>query len=131
MKNLENCRIVIVLLSFLMLCQSCRVYNQDGVSLDDAVSQERRVKIKNKDGSVLKYKRIESIEGVYYGLKKKKGELIKTPIDTELIKKVRLHNKALSIVYGATIGFAVVLIASILVAINNLEILSGPLQSPN
>ena len=100
----KRIQLVNITLIILILFQSCRVYHKENVSLDKAVAEQKRVKIKMNDGLKLKLKRIVLDSGQYYGIKKIKGEISRTLIETGNIESLRLHNKTMSIIYGIVIG---------------------------
>jgi len=93
-------RMICAFLGLLILLQSCRVYHKTPVSLDQAVKEEKRVKIKTEDGKTYKFHKVIFEDGRFYGVRKEKGEMVKTPIEQNQLRKVRLHNKTLSIIYG-------------------------------
>ncbi len=100
-------RLIAILFSALLFFQSCRVYHHSSVTLEQAVKEQKRVKIKTIDKKVHKFKRIEYENGVFLGINKVKGKIVKIPIDANEIEKLRLHNKTLSIIYG--VGVSVVI----------------------
>lgn len=104
MRSTTRLRTIALLLIGATMFQSCRVYKRESVSLDQAISEGKRVKIRTFDNKTYAYKSIEKKEGVYYGIKMIRKELVRTPIDTNNIKKVKLHNKTMSVIYGVLIG---------------------------
>ncbi len=115
--NMKTIREQISLLSsiFIMLIffQSCRVYHSKHVPLEEAVKSEKRVKIKTKEQKTLKFNRVVLEEGQFYGIKVKGKQINKTLLKIEDLKKVRLHNKTMSIILG--IAVPVITIAGIFV----------------
>ncbi|WP_111682106.1 hypothetical protein [Winogradskyella tangerina] len=102
MKNIKRClKSTVISLSMLLLFQSCRVYHRTNVSIDKAVQEEKRVKLKTKDGQKLKFKRIVFEDGQYYGVKRKANRTLIQPNELE---SIRLHDKTMSIIYGIIIG---------------------------
>lgn len=103
-------------MSSIILFQSCRVYNRYPVSIDDAVKSEKRVKIKTTGNRTLKFTKLISEDGNYYGIKSNKnsGQYVKTLLIKEELQNIRLQNKALSIIYGIVVPLLVffILIAS-------------------
>lgn len=106
---MERKRIIALVLCVLILCQSCRVYQHRSVSLKTAYDQGRRVKIKTKGDQVYKFDRIIFENEFFYGVKKKRKKLLKTLLNPNELKSVRMHNKFLSIVYGIAIGYVTAL----------------------
>jgi len=101
-----------IVLTALLLFQSCRVYKKVPVTINEAVTSEKRIKIKTLDGNKLKFKRVVIVDGNYYGIKKVNGKLEKIPIDLNTIDTVREHNTTLSIIYGVTIAATIALYIS-------------------
>lgn len=104
----SNVKSFAILLSILFLYQSCRVYHSKPVSLDQAVREGKRVKIHAKDNKIFKYKKIVCENGKFYGVKNKSKRVL---IDSIMVKKVRLHNKGLSIVLG--IATSIIIVATV------------------
>ena len=66
-------------LTALMLMQSCVVYHKTPTNLEQASREQTKTKITNTNGDISKYEYITSEDGVYYGINKQFGELVKTP----------------------------------------------------
>lgn len=129
----KRLRSISLILTTMVLFQSCRVYYKENVSLDKAVAEAKRVKLKTKDGQKLKFKRIVKDSNQYYGLKKFKRKNTYTLIDPSSIESLRLHNKTMSIIYGTGIGFIVALAGSVVLFITSWDgpdINFSPIQSP-
>lgn len=134
MKTLKKqYRFIALLFMVLTLSQSCRVYQQKSVTIEEAVKEQKRVKIKMKDKKVYKFKRIEYEKSVFFGIKKVKGKIVKIPIDVNEIEKLRLHNKTLSIIYGIGITVVAVYVVAIIIvmATFDLNFGSSDFQFPN
>lgn len=97
-------KLLTITLVLILVLQGCRVYKHKESSLQEAVTEQKRVKIKTTDGKTLKYKRVYKEDGQYFGTKKVYGVMESEPIDSEKIENVRLHNQALSIIYGIVVG---------------------------
>ena len=97
------------LLGLLILLQSCVAYKSTSVSLEEAVKLEKKAKIETKGYEILKFQKIVSEEGKYYGVKKIKGEKVKILIDSTGIKKVMLHDKTLSTVLTIALPIGIIL----------------------
>ena len=63
-------QIVPITLVFVMLLQSCSVYKRTPVTFDEAAKTNSKVKIERIDKTKLKLKRIELVDGNYFGLQK-------------------------------------------------------------
>jgi len=119
----KQIRLISVILTSLILFQSCRVYNKEHVTLDKAVEEGKRVKILTKKGIKLKFKKIVHSDGVYYGIKRVKGNEELNPIDPNSVESIRLHNKTMSIIYGTGIGL---LISGVVLSVIFITTWDGP-----
>lgn len=84
------------LLIAMTLFQSCVVYRKTPTSLEEASKQQIRTKIIKTNGEISKYRYITYEDGQFYGVRKKSGELVKTPLSEQEIKKVLTNNKSAS-----------------------------------
>ncbi len=109
----KQIKLISLLLSVLILFQSCRVYRHKPVSLDEAVVAQKRVKIKTEEGKTLKFKKVVFEDGKFYGVNKNRGEIEKTILSSGDLDKVRLHNKTMSIVYGIIITYGIAFIIAV------------------
>lgn len=112
MKKLKKrLKVVALFLTGLILLQSCVVYHKTPTTLEQASQLRTKTKITQTDGDTFKFKYISYEDGVYYGVKKKSGELVKTPLDQEYISKVLTKNKSTSTwLTVAAIGIPVIVI---------------------
>lgn len=86
-----------LLMSVIIIFQSCSVYKSKPVSLIEASKENIKVKVRTNTNMKMKFKRIE-YDGVnFYGIQKENGELIKINLSQNEIKTVKLKNKGLSI----------------------------------
>lgn len=78
-------RSISLILSLLILFQSCKSYYANSVSLDKAVKNGKSASIIYSDDELnpLEFNKIVKIDTVYYGIKKYRGELVKMPIQLE------------------------------------------------
>jgi hypothetical protein len=83
-------------LTILLLFQSCVVYHKTPTTLEKASREQTKTKITNTNGELFKYGYITYEDGIYYGINKKSGELVKTTLDQEYINKVVTKNKSAS-----------------------------------
>ncbi|BAO76214.1 hypothetical protein [Winogradskyella sp. PG-2] len=129
----ERIQLVSNALIVLILFQSCRVYQRENVSLDKAVTEHKRVKIKTKDGQILKFKRILLDNSQFYGVKKVKGKYTRVLIQPNDIQSLRRHNKTMSIIYGTGIGILVSGFVTFFIIITswNGPSIDGSIRSPN
>ena len=98
-----------MILSFLILLQGCTLYKSMPVNLDKAFRTKGKVKVVTKSNERLKFKRIDQENGSYYGVKKKKGEIVKISLNKEQIKEVRVKDKTASTIL--TVIFPIAIIA--------------------
>jgi uncharacterized membrane protein len=107
----------------LLLFQSCVVYHKTPTSLEKASQESIKAKVTTTNQQTYKYKYITYEDGQFYGVKKKSGELIKTPVSEEDTLKVVLKNKSastwgtVSLIATPVMAFIIILIASV----NSLE----------
>lgn len=73
-KNLKKSAVI---LTVLVLMQSCSIYHSKTVSIDDAINFDDKVKIKSPDADVYKFEKITKVDGKIYGLAKKKSSTAK------------------------------------------------------
>ena len=105
-------QIVAYIFSALILFQGCTVYNSVPVSIDHAVQHELKVKVRNKDGEKFKFKRIGLENGNYYGAKKVKGTIIKTPLNKKAISSIKEKDE-----FASNLVIGLVLLPIIILAI--------------
>ncbi|MFT5252327.1 MAG: hypothetical protein ACI87N_001334 [Flavobacteriales bacterium] len=113
-------KFISTILVFMLLLQSCTVYQKTAVTLDEAVASNRKTLITKTDGAKLKVKRVEQIDGTFYGIAKVEGKTEKIILVENDIKTVRVLNKTattfgnIGIVAGSTIViFTIVAIVAI------------------
>ncbi|WP_281298106.1 hypothetical protein [Flavobacterium limnophilum] len=106
-------KFVCVFLVFAFLLQSCAVYQKTHVSIDEAVTTENKVLIIKTDDTKLKLKKIEQIDGVYYGIIDGDREIVKVPLNKSEIKTIRILDKSTSTL--STIAVVVVPLALIII----------------
>jgi hypothetical protein len=99
---------IAAILSMLILVQGCTVYKSTGVTLEQAMKEENKVKVETTSGEKLKFKRIGFNNDSYYGVKKQKGEIIKTHLDPNFINNIKEKDKTLSTVLSIGIPLIIV-----------------------
>ncbi|HEY4618846.1 MAG TPA: hypothetical protein VIH09_11695 [Flavobacterium sp.] len=105
--NLKNKTICFFLIMALIL-QSCAVYKKTPVTLNEAATADGKVLVVKTDNTKLKFKKIEQIDGVYYGLIKTKGQIEKIPLTESDLKTIRLLDKT-----ATTIGNVAIVVGSL------------------
>lgn len=124
--NKKN-KLIPFLLSLVFLFQSCYVYKNTPISLNEAATANRRVKIITVDNKKYCLTKIEKTNDTsYYGYKRKNGKEIKFPLNENKIQKIKVVNKTGSTII-TSLGIAIpvaILIAIITVnsQLNNLDI---------
>ena len=107
----KRLKITAAFITTLMLFQSCVVYHRTPTTLEKASLEQTRTKVTQTNDQTFKYKYITHENGIYYGVNKKSGQLVKTPLDPEYVSKVRIKNKSASAwVTVAVIGVPVIFI---------------------
>lgn len=77
-------------LLLILLTHSCAVYQMDPVTLAQATASNKRVLIIKNNDTKLKLKKVEQLDGQYFGIYKLNGENVKTPLFKEDIKTIRI-----------------------------------------
>lgn len=90
-------KLVCVFLIFVLLLQSCAAYHKTPVSIQDAVTSNNKVLVITNNDTKLKLKKIELIDGKYYGISEDEDrKIIKTPLNESDIKTIRVLDKSTS-----------------------------------
>ncbi len=107
------------ILSVLILFQSCvTVYKSESLTLEEANDRHIKTKVVTKSGEKLKFKNIAFENGIYYGIKKQKRQIIKIPLDQEAISEIKIKNRALSTIVNIPLVWVyVVTVAGLGIAI--------------
>ena len=79
----------------LILFQSCSVYKTP-VTLEQAVQEQKEVKITTASDETVKYKYIVYEDGQFYGVKNNPGEDVKFPINVDEVYEVLVKKGGLS-----------------------------------
>ncbi len=110
MKALKNWLNTIALfLTALILFQSCSVYKTP-VTLEQAVLEQKEVKITTASDETLKYKYIVYEDGQFYGVKNNPGEDVKFPINVDEVYEVLVKKGGLS-----TLAIIAIAVGSLLI----------------
>lgn len=90
-------KLVCVFLIFVLLFQSCVAYHKTPVSIEDAVTSNNKVLVITNNDTKLKFKKIQQIDGKYYGISEDEDrKIIKTPLNESNIKTIRVLDKSAS-----------------------------------
>ena len=106
-QNYFKRKCVCVFLGFVFLLQSCAVYQKTPVSITEAAATNHKVLIIKTDDTKLKLKKIEQIDGIYYGITKDNGKIAKIPLSESDIKTIRVLDKTVT-----TIGNVAIVVGS-------------------
>lgn len=116
MKNKKLINFYALLFSLLILFQGCTVYQKAGITLDEAYQANDKVRVETTVGEKLKFKYIDFDDGVYYGIKNKKGEIIKLPLDSNNIDRVKIKDRTGSTILTIALPIVIIGIVVLLVA---------------
>ncbi len=101
-------KLIALVLSMLILFQGCTVYKSVSISLEKAAQNESKVRVKTKGNERLKFKRIGKDGGQFYGVKKKKGEMTRIPLDSKFIDSIKEKDKTLSTILTIALPIAII-----------------------
>jgi hypothetical protein len=114
-------KFVCVFIVFVLLLQSCAVYQKSPVSIAEATATNHKVLILKTDDTELKLKKIELINGMYYGLTKDDNlKLVKVRLNESEIKTIRVLDKSTSTLL--TIGAVAVPIIAVIIIVSTADI---------
>ena len=98
-------KLICLLLSLLIVLQSCVAYKSISSTLDEAVATNGKVLVVKTDDTKFKLIKIEQIDGVYYGSMKTKSGIEKIQLHESDLKRIRVLDKTASTL--GTIGIIV------------------------
>lgn len=113
--NFLATKLTCCLLALVLVLQSCATYKQTSISIDEAVEKKSNVAVRTTMNTKLTYDRIEKTDSIYYGIKKAKKVIRKTPIDTSKISSIHEYDKLTSTL-GTIILFAIPVAIIIIIA---------------
>ncbi len=85
-------------LSILILFQGCSVYHKGTITLDEAVQEQKKVKISGTNNQIMHFKKIVLKDGKYYGVKKLNDNRKDVRLFDEYIKNIKSKNETMSII---------------------------------
>lgn len=112
-------KVVTLFFSILILIQGCTVYKP--TTMEQAVKNESKVKVRTKNGEKYKFSRIGNEDGNYYGVSKNKGETVKISLDEKSINTISEKDRTMSTILTVAIPVAVL----VLLVSSTFEILGG------
>jgi hypothetical protein len=94
MKTIIKQQIIIIVLFFLIVFQSCATYYKNSFpqALEKVSNKDRAVEILTTKGEKLKYRNIVVSNDEYYGITKKKTSTDTIPINISTIKEMKIKN---------------------------------------
>lgn len=121
----SNLQLVAVLLSIVLLLQSCKVYRSETATIDDALRFSKNIKVVSATNEIYKFKSLQEEDGKIYGIVNKNSKtakklanqivtnnnprsLVKIFLLKENIKEIYLQNKSMT-----TIGNVFIIIGSL------------------
>jgi len=107
-KKLDYRKEIIIVVSALLLLQSCNAYKTSSVSLEQAVQEGTKVKVTTKDDRTLKFKAIQSLEGQYYGVVSKDNASKNIRLIEEDLQTIRIHDKKRSTINTIILSITIV-----------------------
>ena len=81
MKKTPNLRLITILISIILLLQSCSAYQSKSVSSEDAVLVSKKVKIKTTSNQFYKFENLQKEEGLLIGIAKRRSKTAKSLMD--------------------------------------------------
>ncbi|WP_297695306.1 hypothetical protein [uncultured Eudoraea sp.] len=103
----DQIKSISLFMATLILFQSCATYKTPS-TLEQAVREQKEVKIVTVDDNAYKYKYIVYEDGQFYGVKDNPGEDVRFPINVEEVEEV-LMKKKLPWWAWALIGYLVIM----------------------
>ena len=101
--------------NFAFLLQSCTVYQKNSVTISEIAAAKNNVVITKTDNTKHKYRKIEQIDGQYFGIIKSNGNIVNVPLKESNIKSIRPLNKTAStLVIVGIISVTVIIVLSII-----------------
>lgn len=104
MKTIRRLHLTSIFISIIILTQSCVAYSSKFHTLEDASKTKNKVKVYTINNEVIKFKRIEMDQGQFYGVKKIKGDITKTPLERSKLYKVVVKDNIISTIINSTLG---------------------------
>lgn len=92
----------------ILLLSSCVTYKSTALTLDELVKTQEKVRVEYKDSKIQRFQNLVLENGTYYGMMKEKLQTVKTPIEVESIKSVKVYDvsKSTIVAIGVLIGMA-------------------------
>lgn len=103
-----NKKQIALLFGVILLLSSCVTYKSTALTLDELVKTQEKVRVEYKDSKIQRFQNLVLENGTYYGMMKEKLQTVKTPIEVESIKSVKVYDvsKSTIVAIGVLIGMA-------------------------
>ena len=104
----NNTKQIALLFGVIVLLSSCVTYKSTALTLDELVKTQEKVRVEYKDSKIQRFQNLLLENGTYYGMMKEKLQTVKTPIEVESIKSVKVYDvsKSTIVAIGVLIGMA-------------------------
>jgi len=103
-------------LTALMVFQSCVVYHKTPTTLERASQEQVKTKLTKTKGETIKFKYITFENGQFYGVNKKSGEIIKTPLDEQYVETILIKNRTASFLVTVLVIAVPIIVVVILIS---------------
>ena len=111
MKTIESqIKLIPVFFAILILFQGCMAYKSKPVTLEQAVKENVKTKIKTNNGKSIKFKYIGFENDTYFGVNKNNRENVKVDLNEGDIKVVKVKDKTMSVVLNSLLGLTILVL---------------------
>ena len=112
-------KIISLLIAIAMILQSCSSYKFDRSNFDTAISKNVKVKATKSNGKIYIIKKIEKIDGVYYGEVDSGKGFEKLIISEDDFEKIQLYDKGTSIFLNVLLVAPIIFIGVAAIGLSN------------
>ncbi|SNR82365.1 hypothetical protein [Lutibacter flavus] len=84
-KNKSNLKLIALVLSMVLLLQSCKAYQNKTVTTEDALLTSKGIKVKTFNNETYQFESLRKEDGKLYGIAKRKSETAKKLIDRIIV----------------------------------------------
>ncbi|CAN5251345.1 hypothetical protein BH23BAC2_BH23BAC2_26570 [soil metagenome] len=85
-------RIISIMLTLIILCQSCTVYRYKNISINEAIETKSKVRVKTTSNKNYVFNKIEKNEEIVYGIANKNSKEVRQLVD-QIIPESASENK--------------------------------------
>ena len=116
MKTIKiHLKVAALFFTVLILLQGCTVYKSVPISLEQAVQNESKVRVRTNSNEKLKFNRIGFEDGKYFGVKKSNNVIVKTPLDQNFINIINEKDKTGSTILSIAIPLVIIGVLGVIV----------------